>query len=252
MTRDEAIQLFKEMESKEMYWQLQELCDLAIEALSADAPTIEPSEQVTSKLKNHCDSLLTEDSEDSKEQKSKLDHDREWIIGCIKHDGFIKTDRFDKANQIILEALEKHQLSGETSTFKVDTPTDLISRAETKEALNTAILNHIVTNTLYNTINAVIDGMPSVSAEPTTRERKETKSTLLTLKHLFEDEEILKALDVAIECVSADPKRGEWINAWVDPKREDSLVFMCSECKGHSVARFDFCPNCGAKMGVSE
>ena len=37
------------------------------EALSAEA------EQVTSKLKNPCDSLLTEDSEDSKEQKSKLD-----------------------------------------------------------------------------------------------------------------------------------------------------------------------------------
>ena len=39
MTMDEAIQLFKEMESKEMYWQLQELCDLAIEALSADVST---------------------------------------------------------------------------------------------------------------------------------------------------------------------------------------------------------------------
>ena len=35
----------------------------------------------------------------------KVKHDREWIIGCIKHDGFIKTDRFDKANQIILDAL---------------------------------------------------------------------------------------------------------------------------------------------------
>ena len=44
----------------------------------------------------------------------------------------------------------------------------------------------------------------AVSAEPTTRERKEAKSTLLTLKHLFEDEQILKALDVAIECVSAE------------------------------------------------
>ena len=33
------------------------------------------------------------------------DHDRKWIIGCIKHDGFIKTGRFDKANHIILEAL---------------------------------------------------------------------------------------------------------------------------------------------------
>lgn len=34
-----------------------------------------------------------------------IDHDRDWIIGCIEHDGFIKTDRFDKANQIILDAL---------------------------------------------------------------------------------------------------------------------------------------------------
>ena len=72
----------------------------AMSKASADA------EQVTSKLKKPCDSLLTEESNGSKEQKSKLEHDREWIIGCIKHDGFIKTDRFDKANQIILDALQ--------------------------------------------------------------------------------------------------------------------------------------------------
>ena len=41
----------------------------------------------------------------SADAEPKTEHDREWIIGCIKHDGFIKTDRFDKANQIILEAL---------------------------------------------------------------------------------------------------------------------------------------------------
>ena len=69
--------------------------------------------QVTSKLKNPCDSLLTEESNGSKEHKSKLDHDREWIIGCIKHDGFIKTDRFDKANQIILDALSADAVQGE-------------------------------------------------------------------------------------------------------------------------------------------
>ena len=89
-----------------------------------DAPTIETTEQVTGKLKNPCDSLLTEDSEDAKEQKSKLkgksadiciidepivDHDRGWIIGCIEHDGFIHTHRFDKANQIILDALSAEQ-----------------------------------------------------------------------------------------------------------------------------------------------
>jgi hypothetical protein len=68
------------------------------------------AEQVTSKLKKPCDSLLTDDSAECKEQKSKLEHDREWIIGCIKHDGFIKTHRFDKANQIILDALEKQSV----------------------------------------------------------------------------------------------------------------------------------------------
>lgn len=42
-----------------------------------------------------------------------IDHDRDWIIGCIKHDGFIKTDRFDKANQIILDALSADAVQGE-------------------------------------------------------------------------------------------------------------------------------------------
>lgn len=40
------------------------------------------------------------------DEQTVIDHDREWIIGCIEHDGFIKTDRFDKANQIILDALQ--------------------------------------------------------------------------------------------------------------------------------------------------
>lgn len=125
------------------------------------------AEQVTSKLKNPCDSLLTEDSEDSKEQKSKLDHDREWIIGCIKHDGFIKTDRFDKANQIILDALEPQ------------TDTDYISRADLIEAIEDTDwysfnrkgeLTHGAKDESeawykYEDIYKAIDRVPSVSAE---------------------------------------------------------------------------------------
>ena len=72
------------------------------------------------------------------EEQNKIDHDREWIIGCIKHDGFIHTDRFDKANQIILDALEP---SG-----------DLISRADAIEAVcgigRTAISRQEVCNAL--------------------------------------------------------------------------------------------------------
>ena len=46
-------------------------------------------------------------------EQTVIDHDRDWIIGCIKHDGFIKTDRFDKANQIILDALSADTVSRE-------------------------------------------------------------------------------------------------------------------------------------------
>ena len=55
------------------------------------------------------------------DEQNEIDHDKEWIIGCIMHDGFIHTHRFDKANQIILDALEP---SG-----------DLISRASAMEAI---------------------------------------------------------------------------------------------------------------------
>lgn len=41
-----------------------------------------------------------------------IDHDRDWIIGCIEHDGFIHTHRFDKANQIILDALSAEAVQG--------------------------------------------------------------------------------------------------------------------------------------------
>ena len=44
-------------------------------------------------------------ADQTEDEQNEIEHDREWIIGCIKHDGFIKTDRFDKANQIILDAL---------------------------------------------------------------------------------------------------------------------------------------------------
>lgn len=40
------------------------------------------------------------------DEQNVIDHDRDWIIGCIQHDGFIHTNRFDKANRIILEALQ--------------------------------------------------------------------------------------------------------------------------------------------------
>ena len=63
------------------------------------------------------DALKHADKMQTMNEQHNVDHDRDWIIGCIEHDGFIHTDRFDKANQIIHDALS------------ADTSSDLISRA---------------------------------------------------------------------------------------------------------------------------
>ena len=59
------------------------------------------------------DALKHADKTQTMNDQHTVDHDRDWIIGCIKHDGFIKTDRFDKANQIILDALSADAVHGE-------------------------------------------------------------------------------------------------------------------------------------------
>ena len=51
------------------------------------------------------DALKHADQVQTMNEQHTIDHDRDWIIGCIEHDGFIHTDRFDKANQIIHDAL---------------------------------------------------------------------------------------------------------------------------------------------------
>jgi hypothetical protein len=57
-----------------------------------------------------CDSCCGNNNHyESAEAAPKIDHDRDWIIGCLEHDGFIHTHRFDKANQIIHDALSAEQ-----------------------------------------------------------------------------------------------------------------------------------------------
>ena len=51
------------------------------------------------------DALKHADKTQTMNDLHTVDHDRDWIIGCIEHDGFIHTDRFDKANYIIHDAL---------------------------------------------------------------------------------------------------------------------------------------------------
>ena len=53
----------------------------------------------------HADEDALKHADKEMNEQTVIDHDRDWIIGCIQHDGFIHTHRFDKANQIILDAL---------------------------------------------------------------------------------------------------------------------------------------------------
>ena len=168
-----------------------------------NAPTIEPSEQVTSKLESVEISTISATESTISQPKSKLD-----LINRV--------DAVESVCDVLVNS------SGFSSTHG------------------------------YHIAEEALNGLPSVSAEPTTRERKETKSTLLTLKHLFEDEEILKALDVAIECVSIESKRGEWINEWKDIDGGRMYGACCSLCHSVGHAGYRYCPNCGAYMGVSE
>ena len=96
-----------------------------------DAPTIEPSGDLISR-------------------EEVIDHDREWIIGCIKHDGFIHTHRFDKANQIILDALEP---SG-----------DLISREDAIDAIFKVGHEHVEEKVVP--LGAVTDYSDAIKALP--------------------------------------------------------------------------------------
>lgn len=70
MTREEAIKLIQDdirLHHDYLSGKYRKALNMAIESLSAEI------EQVTGKLKKPCDSLLTEDLEERKEQKSKLD-----------------------------------------------------------------------------------------------------------------------------------------------------------------------------------
>ena len=114
MTKEEAIYILKNTA-----WlgtdEMEKAIEIAIETLSAD-DTFCKSQLITCNRVKECngvcpfeDALKHADQMQTMNDQHTVDHDRDWIIGCIKHDGFIKTDRFDKANQIILEALQNER-----------------------------------------------------------------------------------------------------------------------------------------------
>lgn len=112
MTREEAIRILKNIAFQFGSVMREDniiAVNMAIEALSER----NIAREIATILENEQDMrvILQNDAvnEDTQTER-RVDHDRDWIIGCIQHDGFIHTHRFDKANQIILDALEKQSV----------------------------------------------------------------------------------------------------------------------------------------------
>ena len=152
-TMKDTIELYNALNNSYTFDKYPQAIGMAIESLS-DYDEMEKAlgywQEECSKIEKADSKNITESPNDVVETDDEvIEHDREWIIGCIKHDGFIKTDRFDKANQIILDALSLPiDITAEQWDMYVDeirkiresfitpqTDTDLISRAEAIEAI---------------------------------------------------------------------------------------------------------------------
>ena len=240
MTREEAIEMLKEMKSEECYKALIDLCDMAISALQEPQLDVyaqeykayrdahpygtykvtEPSEQVTSKLKNPCDSLLTEDSAKSKEQKSKLEPTKDctdflcWLLEEIMDEENWEINA-EADGEIIARKLKKLGLLDSKDGYYIRTPmyealtepSDLISRAEAIKALSEFYEYSI---RMVDEITDLLNSLPSVSAE----------------------------------------RVGEWqYEKMVMPLSNHTKdSYRCSVCHTHWDCETNYCPNCGARM----
>ena len=58
------------------------------------------------------------------------------------------------------------------------------------------------------------------------------------------DQDLTTAMHMAIDALESGPaRRGRWIDA-----REQCGSYVCSKCDYQSIAQYNFCPHCGAKM----
>ena len=206
------------------------------------------------------------------EEQNKIDHDREWIIGCIKHDGFIKTDRFDKANQIILDALEPTEPSDKggdaemseefkpSTTPMQQTPSedgvDFISRVDAL-AYPLSFDHYDKENGSREFIYGVesyreyIQHLPSVSVESKATENKYDCDLISRADALncLDDGLYLEDIEQRIKDLPSAERVGEWQRKLVH--YTDSSIgyrLKCSVCEEEWLSETNYCPNCGARM----
>ena len=125
MTREEAIKWLKRIRACYKTFSNQKVAEKQVEAIDMAISAL--SEQVTSKLKNPCDSLLTEDSEDSKEQKSKLEPTKDctdflcWLLEEIMDEENWEMNA-EADGEIIARKLKKLGLLDSKDGYYIRTP----------------------------------------------------------------------------------------------------------------------------------
>lgn len=285
MNREEAIQICKEV--RHCLWIADEQKTTTIwDKGAVSEAMLMAIEALKRETHDGCDGCMYEHYEELTEpcascKQNYMDryipmpkHDRDWIVGCIKHDGFIKTDRGDKANQIILEAL------------KADRPTDgdLISRAEAIEAIQNTDWYHQNQNKdmvhganddehqawyKADDVYKALEAVPSADRPRGEQYKKgfEDAKRAFLVEYARESQNMRKRiaqLEVMLnaqKAISADRPRGEWkqieINGYpyavcdqchllADIVEKDGELVMSMANADEKCA--NFCPNCGADM----
>jgi len=121
-----------------------------------------------------------------------------------------------------------------------------IDKDELWERLKKHMVHHIVTNTLFNTIKAVIDGMPTIEVS----EDCISREYLLSKVYDMDNDNLVVDLKDIENAPSRVPSRaeGEWI---INEPIESGFgtIFECPYCKYEvEFEPTNYCPNCGAKM----
>ena len=195
-----------------------------------------------------------------------IDHDRKWIIGCIKHDGFIKTDRFDKANQIILEALEPTEPSDlirqETIKELGDWLEQMIQHgvpsysAKRKALANAIALLSMDTHEIHTETHECVKETHDsdlISRADAVKAIEELPNCYNGWSDTYDKAYIITTLE-EVPSVSAE-RVGVWLHKemWNDVLDKNISYIECSECGhapyyGGATETPNYCPNCGARM----
>ena len=147
------------------------------------------------------DALKHADKMQTMNDQHTVDHDRDWIIGCIEHDGFIHTHRFDKANQIIHDALSAENSNAKTQNSNQETQKsngNLIYRADAIEAVEG----------LTKYMEKLVEGAEKFPEAHTKNYKHDMEQQIVGVAH---------ASQVILELPSAEAVQGEGVR--------------CGECK---------------------